>query len=198
MTMVEMGTRVSSGELAERLDRVTVLDVRTPGEFSSVHIPGSFNLPLDRLPEYVDALGNAVNSPVVLVCRSGQRATEAERGLQAVDLPGLHVLDGGLGAWESAGLPVVRGAGRWSMERQVRGVAGALVLAGLLGGLVVPPLRLVSAFVGGGLFVSAITNSCMMARLLAKLPYNREAATCDISRIVWEVAAKQPKSMAAD
>lgn len=198
MTMLEMRTRVSSSELAERLGSVTVLDVRTPGEFASVHIPGSFNLPLDRLPEYVDELGNAVNSPVVLVCRSGQRAREAERGLQAVDLPGLHVLEGGLASWESAGLPVVRGAGRWTMERQVRGVAGGLVLAGLLGGLVAPPLRLVSAFVGGGLLFSAVTDSCMMARLLARLPYNREAAACDISQIVRAIGERQPAPLAAD
>lgn len=59
------------------------------------------------------------------------------------------------------------------MERQVRLTAGALVLAGLGLGLIHPALQLVSAAVAGGLAFSALTDSCGMAAVLAKLPHNR-------------------------
>ena len=186
----EMQGRVSPGDLADRLGAVTILDVRSPAEFESAHIPGSFNLPLDRLPEYVRDLDGAVANPVVLVCRSGQRAQEAERGLQGANLPGLHVLEGGLSSWEAQGLPLKRGQQRWSMERQVRGVAGGIVLASLIGSLVFRPLAVVAAGVGGGLLFSAITDTCGMAKLLAKLPYNR-GASCDVSQVLREIGAER-------
>lgn len=187
MGQAELSARVLAQELVDRLGEVTVLDVRSPAEFASVHIPGSFNLPLDRLPEYASQLTSAVQNPVVLVCRSGQRAQEAERGLHSADLPGLHVLAGGLSAWEGAGLPVVRGEERWSMERQVRGVAGALVLAGLAGSLIAPRLALLAAGVGAGLLASAITDTCTMARILARFPYNKGAG-CDVGQVIREMS----------
>lgn len=181
---------VTSDQLMERLNEATILDVRTPAEFEAVHIPGSFNLPLDRLPEHVNAVGSAVNNPVVLVCRSGQRAREAEQCMLAADVPGVQVLDGGLGAWEGAGLPVVRGKTRWSMERQVRGVAGGIVLASLVGSLVARPLALVAAGVGAGLLFSAVTDTCTMARVLGRLPYN-QADGCDVSDVLRDLARRQ-------
>lgn len=174
----------TAATLMENGSRVTLLDVRTPAEFESVHIPGSYNVPLDRLSEHRDELRSALKDPVILVCRSGMRARQAEQALAAAGLSRLHVLDGGLSAWESAGKPVKRGQQKWSLERQVRGVAGALVLAGAVGGLTVwPPLTLLAAAVGGGLTFSAITDTCGMAILLSKLPYNR-GATCDIRDVV--------------
>lgn len=174
----------TAATLMENGSRVTLLDVRSPAEFESVHIPGSYNVPLDRLSEHRDELRSALKDPVILVCRSGMRARQAEQALAAAGLSRLHVLDGGLSAWESAGKPVKRGQQKWSLERQVRGVAGALVLAGAVGGLTVwPPLTLLAAAVGGGLTFSAITDTCGMAILLSKLPYNR-GATCDIRDVV--------------
>ena len=96
--------------------------------------------------------------------------------MRAVDLSALHVLDGGVTAWEQAGLPVTRGRQRWSMERQVRGVAGGLVLTGVLGSVIAwSPLKWLAVFVGGGLLFSALTDTCGMAAVLARLPWNRES-----------------------
>lgn len=197
MAQAPWAARVAAAELSDRLDRVTVLDVRSPAEFASVHIPGSFNLPLDRLGEHVTELGASAVQPVVLVCRSGQRAQEAERQLIVCDLPGLAVLDGGLTAWEGAGLPVVRGEQRWSMERQVRGVAGALVLGGLIASLKYRPLAALSAAVGGGLVFSAVSDTCMMAKVLARLPYN-QGAECEVSQVIRGIAARREPAQAAD
>jgi hypothetical protein len=49
-----------------------ILDVRTGGEFESVHIPGSYNVPLDTLAEHVARVAD-LEHPVVLVCQSGAR-----------------------------------------------------------------------------------------------------------------------------
>ena len=60
------------------------------------------------------------------------------------------------------------------MERQVRFTAGALVLLGLVLGLLMhPALLLLSAGVAGGLVFSALTDTCGMAVVLGKLPHNR-------------------------
>ncbi len=185
-----MHSRISASDLSEQFDTLTVVDVRSSAEYESSHIQGSFNLPLDRLPDHVQDLGIVVKSPVVLVCRSGQRAERAERELLGADLPGLHVLSGGLNAWERAGLPVVRGKQRWAMDRQVRGVASAIILASLVGGSVLPPLRLVAAGVAGGMLVAAITDTCLMARVLAKLPYNR-GSSCDVDMHLRGMAERQ-------
>src|SRR5687767_1681093 len=107
--------KVQPAELSELMTSATVVDVRSPAEYEAAHIPGSFNVPLDRIPECARELGAVADEPVILVCRSGQRAEAAERELQAADLCGLRVLEGGLGAWEAAGLPVNRGKQRWSM-----------------------------------------------------------------------------------
>ena len=187
------------GDLLTRSAPLTILDVRTPAEFASVHIPGSSNVPLDQVPDHVSAISSVEGKTVVLVCCSGARARQAEQALRSADLPRLHVLDGGLSAWEAAGLPLNRGRQRWSLERQVRGVAGTLVLVGALGGLLVlPQLGLLVAGVGAGLAFSAITDTCGMALLLGKLPYNRGAG-CDVSAILHDVASRRrPTTTAAE
>jgi hypothetical protein len=110
----------------------------------------------------------------VLVCRSGKRAEQAYQKLQATGCENLEVLDGGVIAWESAGLPVVRGVRAISLERQVRITAGLLVLLGvILGTWVHPAFYGLSAFVGAGLVFAGITDWCGMAMVLAKMPWNR-------------------------
>jgi rhodanese-related sulfurtransferase len=158
---------------------ILVLDVRTSAEFEACHIPGSYNLPLEQLREHGQALSTS-SVPLVLVCRTGSRAREAQVLLHSAGREGIDVLDGGIAGWEQARLPVERGRARWSLERQVRGVAGGLVLSSALGGLLGwRPLGALAAAVGGGLLYSAITDTCGMAELLGRLPYNRGAG-CDV------------------
>jgi len=95
-----------------------VLDVRTPGEFDTAHMPGAYNVPLDLLREHRDKILLHVDQDVVLVCRSGQRAAEAEETLRRAGLTNVHILDGGIIAWEAKGFAVNRGAERWVLERQ--------------------------------------------------------------------------------
>ena len=184
-------TLITPADLAAHQSTVTVLDVRSPAEFASAHIPGSYNVPLELLPEHAAELGSAIGEPLVLVCRSGTRARQAEQTLRAADLPRLHVLDGGLAAWEGASLALNRGRSHWGMERQVRGVAGSIAMFAAFAGLFVwRPLGGIAAAIGGGLFVSALNDSCTMARVLGKLPYN-QSMTCDISSVIADLGSRR-------
>lgn len=154
-----------------------LIDVRTPGEFEAAHIPGAYNVPLDLLREHRDELRRHLDEQVVLVCRSGQRAGQAEQALTAAGLPSLRLLAGGMTAWQAAGGPVRHGKPRWDLERQVRLVAGAIVVSAVLAGVFVPPVTWLAGLVGAGLVVAALSNTCLLGLLLAKLPYNRGPRT---------------------
>jgi len=181
-----MNATIDSQDLRALLDSVVpprVLDVRTPGEFDTVHLPGAHNVPLDLLREHRDEIIKHLDGDVVLVCRSGQRAVQAEAALRNAGLPNVHILDGGITTWEAKGFTVNRGAQRWDMERQVRLVAGSIVLSSILGSIAASKLKWLAAGIGGGLAAAAMTNTCAMGMLLSRLPYNR-GATCDASTIV--------------
>lgn len=170
-------TEIHPAQAASRLDDYTIIDVRTPGEYASGHLPGAHNVPLDQLPAALPALQNAASrSDLLLVCASGARSgqageTLAEHGINAA------TLTGGTQAWTEHGHDThhLEGAPTpWGMERQVRLAAGALVLIGLVLALSVhPAFQLLSAAIAAGLVYSALTNTCGMAALLAKLPHNR-------------------------
>ncbi|MEO7473885.1 MAG: rhodanese-like domain-containing protein [Gemmatimonadales bacterium] len=182
---------VSSTDLAEALTGspgIRVLDVRTAGEYESAHIAGAYNVPLDALAEHAAEL-RSVREPVVLVCQSGQRARQAEAALQGAGMADLHVLDGGMNGWISAGRPAVRGPRRISLERQVRIVAGSLsALGGVLALGVSPWSALPPAAIGSGLVFSGVTDTCGMGLVLARLPYNRPAS-CDVPSMVRAFAS---------
>lgn len=187
-------TIIDSEHLNDLLGSATpprVLDVRTPAEFETAHIAGAYNVPLDLLREHRDEFIQHFNEDVVLVCRSGQRAAQAEETLRDAGLPNVHILDGGITAWEARGFAVNRGAQRWDLERQVRLVAGSIVLSSVLGSIAAPKLKWVAGAVGGGLTYAALSNTCTMGMLLSKLPYNR-GANCDAQSIVAQLVGTSP------
>jgi rhodanese-related sulfurtransferase len=183
------------GELLESDPRVRLVDVRGGGEFESGHIPGSYNVPLDALSEHQRDLVE-LGEPVVLVCRSGARAGHAEQALTGAGLDNVRVLRGGIDAWAADGREVVSIADRWPMDRQVRLVAGAVVAASIVASLRFPRLKWIAGGVGAGLAVAALTDSCAMASVLARLPYNRPIA-CDTARVVEQLRHHSNQEVAA-
>lgn len=172
-----------------------VIDVRSAAEFEAQHIRGSYHVPLGTLAEHSAELARHLDdpaSPLVLVCQSGVRAEQGRRHLAAAGLDRAHVLRGGVPAYAAAGGDVVRGRTAWALERQVRLVAGALVLTGVLGGLVNPKLRLLAGGIGAGLTFSALTDTCAMGALLAKLPFNRDVTEPAAERVVEQVRRREP------
>ncbi|MBL1104388.1 rhodanese-like domain-containing protein [Streptomyces sp. 5-8] len=161
-----------------RLHELTVIDVRAPGEYADGHIPGALNIPLDQLDRALPDIRTAARrGEILVVCASGVRSENACRTLAE---NGIHTatLAGGTSAWAAQGHDLHQADGTrtttWGMERQVRLAAGSFVLLGLaLGEVVHPAFRLLSAGIAGGLVYSVLTNTCGMAAVLAKLPYNR-------------------------
>jgi rhodanese-related sulfurtransferase len=171
-------TNVSPQELRDRLNSPApprLLDVRTSAEFETAHIAGAFNVPIDVVRARRADIVERLSGDVVFVCRSGQRAAQAEEALREAGLERSAVLEGGIVDWEGNGFEVDRGAERWDIERQVRLVAGSIVLSSVLGSVAVPKLKWLAAAIGGGLTFAAVSNTCAMGTALAKLPYNRSS-----------------------
>ena len=187
---------IDSQDLRERLNSAApprIIDVRTPGEFETTHIAGAYNVPLDLLREHRDEIITHLDEDVVLVCRSGQRAEQAEETLRAAGLDNVHILDGGITAWQATGFAVNRGTQRWDLERQVRLVAGSIVLTSILGSIAAPKLKWIAVAVGGGLAGAALTNTCAMGMALSKVPYNR-GTTCDASTVMAQLVGPNTSS----
>ena len=171
---------------------LTIIDVRTPAEFGEVHVDSARNMPLDRLdPQAVKAV--AGDGPVYFVCRSGGRSQKACEKLLAAGLQHVVSIEGGTAACEAAGLPVVRGRKVMSLERQVRIAAGALVATGAALAAFGPEAPVnwqaigagLAGFVGCGLVFAGLTDTCGMAMLIARMPWNQACRTgSSCSRIV--------------
>jgi rhodanese-related sulfurtransferase len=183
-------TSIELRKLLESSRAPRVVDVRTPVEFATAHIAGSYNVPLDVLDKHGPEIARRLDQDheVVLVCRSGQRSTKAQALLRNAGLTGGRVLEHGITDWEGQGFAVDRGAQRWDLERQVRLVAGSVVLSSVLGSVAVPRIKWVAAAIGAGLTYAAISNTCAMATALSKLPYNR-GATADANAILSQLGA---------
>jgi len=156
-----------------------VIDVREFSEFNSERIADAQLMPLSNFEKHADEIDHT--KPVYLMCRSGNRAKNAAEKLAAKGFTDIHVVEGGMVAWAGANLPVVKGESKvWSLERQVRFTAGLFVLTGVLLSLFVSPyLLLISAFVGAGLMFSALTDTCGMGMVLARMPWNKAPASCE-------------------
>jgi rhodanese-related sulfurtransferase len=162
-------------ELREAGQNVTLLDVRTPAEFREAHVDFALNAPLERLDP--QATASALSPPgdrkVYVICQSGGRSKRACDQLAGVGLSVVNVA-GGMQAWIAAGLPVVRGQKTISLERQVRIAAGSLVLIGSVLDYFVHPYFIgLAAFIGAGLVLAGVTDTCGMGMLLARMPWNQ-------------------------
>jgi rhodanese-related sulfurtransferase len=185
-----MGTRTITPRELDELGReraVELIDVRTPREFRDCHVDYARLIPLDTLdPRAIMTRRSGVtNDPIYLICHSGTRARQACARFHECGYGNVAVVEGGTAAWEGAGLPVVRGKKAISLERQVRIAAGTLVLLGSLLGAFVHPVYIgLAAFVGAGLIFAGITDTCGMAMVLARLPWNQvrpDDASCELA-----------------
>jgi rhodanese-related sulfurtransferase len=159
-----------------RRQPVELIDVRTPAEFREMHVGFARSVPLGSV-EMQAMLAKCADrglEPVYVICRSGSRAKQACEQLVRSSIGDTVLVEGGTLGWQQAGLPLVRGKKSISLERQVRIVAGSLVLLGSgLGALVHPAFAGLAAFVGAGLVFAGITDTCGMGLLLARMPWNQ-------------------------
>ncbi len=179
---IKQATVHEINELIDGGGECQVIDVREFSEFNSERIADAQLMPLSNFEKHADEIDHS--KPVYLMCRSGNRAKQAAEKLMNKGFTDIHVVEGGMVAWAGANLPIVKGESKvWSLERQVRFAAGLFVLTGvLLATFVNSYLLLLSAFVGGGLMFSALTDTCGMGMILTRMPWNRGPAVCDTDK----------------
>ena len=170
---------VSPAQAKHLVDEGAILvDIREADEYAREKIPGAHNVPLSRLESADFATG--AGKTVVFHCRSGNRTGVASPRLSARVGPSCraYIVEGGIDAWKSAGLPVVTDRSQpLELMRQVQIAAGAFAFGGtLLGVLISPWFLVVPGFVGAGLVTAGVTGYCGMAKLLAAMPWNRVAS----------------------
>ena len=153
-----------------------LIDVREYPEFAGGRVTGAKSFPLGELEKRAAELDRA--KTIYVMCRTGRRSAEAQKKLQALGFPDVVNIAGGFEAWKKENLPVERDEhAPWALERQVRCAAGLLVLGGVLASVFVHPYFVwLAGFVSAGLVFAAITDTCLMGMLLAKMPWNKPAA----------------------
>jgi len=172
-----MSLKPLSPEAAQDLiaDGALLIDIRNADEHAREHIPGARLIPLARLAAQAPSI--PPGGAVIFHCRSGQRTRMNAAALAACVDCEAYLLEGGLDAWKRAGLPVTTDRSQpLELNRQVQIAAGSLALAGaLLGATVSPWFHALSGFIGAGLVFAGLSGFCGMAKLLARMPWNRRA-----------------------
>ena len=152
-----------------------LLDVRRSDEVAAERIDPSLWIVLDQLAIRTDEVASG-GKTVLCLCRSGARASMAASILQTAGVTDVRIIEGGLIAWRKAGYSTIVTKVPLSLERQIRTIAGSLVLLGvILAATVSNGWLILSGFVGCGLIFAGLTDNCMMGMMLMKLPYNQRA-----------------------
>ena len=168
-------TRSISPAEAKRLideEKALLVDIREPEEFAGKHIEGARLEPLSVLPFLAPAPDR--ERPAIFCCRSGMRTKNNSGALEKRGFAATYLIEGGLDGWEKAGLPVVRRAVPLPMPRQIQMAAGCMVFLFSLLSFGIPAFTWGTLFVGIGLMFAGYTGVCLMANLLAHMPWNRK------------------------
>ena len=99
---------VTVQQAAERFaDGAFLLDVREQSEWNEAHVEGAVLIPLGELSNRISEL--PADRDILIICRSGNRSGQARDLLREAGLKNTTSITGGINAWVSAGLPVVKG-----------------------------------------------------------------------------------------
>jgi glyoxylase-like metal-dependent hydrolase (beta-lactamase superfamily II)/rhodanese-related sulfurtransferase len=156
-----------------------LLDVRTDQELKEISVESENvrHIPLQSLSSSLESL--SADDSYYVLCRSGHRATMAAMQLLQNGFTKLAVIEGGLISWDKAKLPVKKTSGPISLERQVRIIAGSLILIGTILSFLNLWFIIIPLFVGSGLVFAGVTDNYMMGLLLMKLPYNKQPVSTE-------------------
>ena len=107
------GPMMETEEFRQRLDtdkNLLVLDVRTSEDFvgEQGHIEEAVNIPVEDLQQRMDEIGNYLEQPVAIVCRTDKKSAKAALFLTEEGFADVHIVRGGMTKWIEAGLPVLR------------------------------------------------------------------------------------------
>jgi len=84
------------------------LDVREEDEFAKGHVREAKNVPLKQLADKVGDLAKFKAKTVVVMCATGVQSSKAAAQLKAAGFETVHIMEGGVTAWQTQGMPVVK------------------------------------------------------------------------------------------
>lgn len=84
--------------------KAVIIDVRENGEWQEQHIQGALHIPLAQLNDRLAELAPYKNTPIITQCQRGGRSKQAQAVLKAAGFNDVYNLEGGLVAWDDAGL----------------------------------------------------------------------------------------------
>lgn len=101
--------RVSATELSLLMNRKgVVIDVNEVEDFSRGHILGVIHLPLSQWTQKITSLDKYKSTDLILVSSQERQTIQAAKMLKQKGFERIAILGGGLGAWQNAGLPLVK------------------------------------------------------------------------------------------
>jgi len=165
---------ISPAEAKRLVDEENALlvDIREPEEFAREQIAGARLEPLSVLPFL--SPDSDRERPAIFYCHSGRRANDNIAALEGRGFSATYLVDGGIDGWEKAGLPVIRRVVPLPMSRQIQMVAGSMVFVFSLLSFSLPTFTWLTLFVGAGLVFAGYSGICLMAKLLARMPWNKQ------------------------
>lgn len=102
--------RISANEATKLINRedAQVIDIRDAGDFTTGHLIGARNIPVAKFAERAADLEKIKGSPVIVCCETGIRSVKAVKELKKLGFERVFNLDGGVAAWNKAGLPLTK------------------------------------------------------------------------------------------
>lgn len=152
-----------------------LIDVREPLEYQIERIKHAKNIPLSTICLENINLPKNKSKKIVIQCRSGSRSREAcEKILKHDSSLILYNLEGGILDWVQQGFPTTKEKQILPLERQVQITLGSIITFGVIMAYFASTSWLiVPAIIGIGLLNAGITGWCGLAKLVARLPWNK-------------------------
>lgn len=101
---------LSAAEATQLINRrnAVIVDLRPAADYAGGHLPSARHLEFAELQAKIGQIAKNKASPVLLVCQNGLQSNKASRVVREAGYAEVHVLQGGLNAWQQAGMPVVK------------------------------------------------------------------------------------------
>ena len=154
-------------------DQAILIDVRQPAEHRSQKIDKAKLIPLDKICK--EKLPDIGDKKLVIHCQGGKRSLSACQKLLNENL-GIEIynLEGGINSWCSSGCGGDKTNNFLPLDRQVQLVIGLLVVISVfLSFFVSINFLILTLIIGLGLVFASLSGICMLANLIAKMPWNR-------------------------
>lgn len=154
---------------------VVLIDVREPLEYQIERFKHAKNIPLSTICLEDINLPKHKSKKIVIQCRSGSRSRAAcEKILKHDSSLTLYNLEGGILDWAQQGFPTTKEKQVLPLERQVQITLGSIITFGVIMAYFVSTSWLiVPTIIGAGLINAGATGWCGLAKLVAKLPWNK-------------------------